>query len=49
MSGKTGLQVWHRDYFERIIRDEVEFYFVQEYMARNPSRWGSVDKGRGEH
>jgi REP element-mobilizing transposase RayT len=32
-------QVWQRNYFERIIRDEHELNRVREYIASNPAKW----------
>ena len=50
--GLASFKVWHRGYFERIIRDDVELFFVQDYIATNPSRWeqgiklGSFRRGK---
>ena len=32
---------WQRRYYDRIIRDEKEFYFIEEYIRKNPSNYGS--------
>ncbi len=37
-----NLQVWQRNYFERVIRNERELNAVREYIALNPQNW-SVD------
>jgi putative transposase len=33
------LQVWQRNYFERIIRNDRELNAVREYIVANPSNW----------
>lgn len=30
---------WQRNYYERIIRDEMELSQVRQYIAANPARW----------
>jgi len=35
----SGLSVWQRDYFERIIRDEREFNTICRYIHDNPLEW----------
>ena len=35
-------QIWQRNYFEHIIRDDVSFFFITEYIAHNPF-WWSLD------
>lgn len=37
---KPRAEVWQEDYFERIIRDEVELNRIREYIQTNPLRWG---------
>jgi len=34
-----GLPVWQRNYFDHIIRDEIEFYQIREYIRTNPLKW----------
>jgi putative transposase len=36
-----GAQLWQRDYYERIIRDERAFAVVRRYIANNPAKLGS--------
>ena len=31
--------VWQRNYWERIIRDNVELQKIRNYIASNPSKW----------
>jgi len=33
------LAVWQRDYYERIIRDEVALHCIRRYIEQNPARW----------
>ena len=35
----SGLPVWQRNYFERIIRDEKQHNAIRTYIANNPVRW----------
>ena len=36
--GTPGSSVWQRDYFERVIRDEVEWQRIRRYILDNPLR-----------
>lgn len=35
----TGMPVWQRNYYERVIRDERELDRVRQYILNNPHRW----------
>ena len=30
---------WHRNYYERIIRNEIELYIKRKYIINNPFKW----------
>jgi len=32
-------EVWQRNYWEHIIRDEAELAHIREYILNNPARW----------
>ena len=34
-----GAKVWHRGYYERIIRNERELQAARQYIIDNPARW----------
>jgi REP element-mobilizing transposase RayT len=34
-----GMPVWQRNYYERIIRDEIELDKIREYILNNPLNW----------
>ncbi len=34
-----GIPVWQRGYYEHIIRNEIAFSKIQEYIINNPSKW----------
>jgi REP element-mobilizing transposase RayT len=34
-----GAPVWHRDYYDRIIRNEAELQRIREYIVQNPQSW----------
>ena len=40
-SGWPGfpIRLWHRNYYERIVRDEMAFQRIRAYIVANPSRW----------
>ncbi len=42
----AGTPVWHRNYHERIIRDETALHNIRRYIAANPSKWES-DRRKG--
>jgi putative transposase len=39
LTGCSGSSVWQRDYYEHIIRDEVEDRHITEYIRHNPVHW----------
>ncbi|HON78164.1 MAG TPA: transposase [Spirochaetota bacterium] len=41
MRGTPGVPVWQRNYYERIIRDDIELYHVRQYIMNNPKNWKS--------
>ncbi|MEI6285727.1 MAG: transposase [Bacillota bacterium] len=34
-------KLWQRNYYEHIIRDDVDLYFVREYINNNPAKQSS--------
>ena len=34
-----GAPVWHRNYYERIIRDEFALFCIRKYIINNPKKW----------
>lgn len=34
-------RVWQRNYYERVIRNESELYFLRQYIANNLAEWDS--------
>jgi REP element-mobilizing transposase RayT len=40
MRNSTGLPVWHRNYYEHIIRDAAELNKIRLYIQTNPESWG---------
>ena len=39
LRGISGAQLWQRNYFERVIRNDSEMDRVREYIVANPGRW----------
>jgi len=37
-NGKMG-QLWQRNYYEHIIRDNVSYHHIADYIINNPVRW----------
>jgi len=38
-SGASGIQVWQRNYYEHIVRNEDSLNRIRQYIADNPARW----------
>ena len=36
-----GSTIWHRNYYEHVIRDEVDFERIVAYIEQNPQKWES--------
>jgi len=34
-----GIQMWQRNYYEHIVRDENEYYAIRRYIIKNPLNW----------
>ncbi|WP_317930125.1 transposase [Halioxenophilus sp. WMMB6] len=43
LGGTSGVKVWQRNYWERVVRDEQELTALREYIQNNPARW-QLDK-----
>jgi putative transposase len=41
MRNTRGVPVWQRNYYEHIIRGEVDYNRIAEYISTNPQRWMS--------
>jgi putative transposase len=37
--GTPGAEVWQRNYYEHVIRDEDELRRARQYILQNPLRW----------
>jgi len=37
--GTPGAPVWHRNYYEHVVRDESDLARLRTYIAENPGRW----------
>jgi len=35
----SGISIWQRNYYERIIRDEPELNRIRKYIIENPFKW----------
>ena len=43
LQGTPGSVIWQRNYFDRVIRNDVELNAIREYIVNNPLRW-DLDK-----
>jgi REP element-mobilizing transposase RayT len=41
LRGTPGGQIWQRNYYEHIIRDDESLNRIREYIANNPSQWAA--------
>jgi putative transposase len=39
-----GTAIWHRNYYEHVIRDEQEFDQIRLYIQDNPRRWAEDEE-----
>ena len=39
MRGTPGTAVWQRNYYEHVVRDDLELQRICEYIVNNPSQW----------
>ena len=39
MRGTPGAQLWQRDFYDHIIRNEDELNKIREYIRTNPLQW----------
>jgi putative transposase len=37
--GRAGMEVWQRNYFERVVRDDREYLDTYRYIRENPLHW----------
>jgi hypothetical protein len=45
--GVPGADVWQRNYYEHIIRNETALNRIRQYIADNPARWAQdIDNPR---
>jgi REP element-mobilizing transposase RayT len=35
----TGKSIWQRNYYEHIIRNETDLYYIRNYIQNNPLKW----------
>ncbi len=47
LSNASPLQVWQRNYFERIVRNEKELDRIRQYIIDNPRKWAEDDEYNG--
>ena len=38
-----GCPVWQRNYYERVIRNDIELSLAREYIVNNPLKWDTDD------
>ena len=41
-----GIPIWHRNYYEHVIRNEAELQKIREYIHNNPLKWEFDEENR---
>jgi REP element-mobilizing transposase RayT len=39
LCGRPGVSFWQRNYWEHIVRDEIDLNRIRQYIENNPWRW----------
>ena len=39
LSDEAKVKVWQRNYYEHILRNELDLYFTRRYIQNNPVKW----------
>jgi hypothetical protein len=39
ISGNSDLKIWQRNYYEHIIRNEIDLQNIRKYITHNPLKW----------
>jgi putative transposase len=47
VDGLADVQIWQRNYYEQIIRNERMLNALREYITANPENWLSDDENPG--
>ncbi len=42
-NGQRGVKIWQRNYYDRIIRNEIELRACRDYIVNNPLKWDLDD------
>ncbi|MBR5972151.1 MAG: transposase [Paludibacteraceae bacterium] len=42
VSRKIGMSIWHRNYYETIIRSAQQYVMIANYIDHNPSAWNGT-------
>ena len=48
-SGRSPTPLWHREYWDRFIRNDRHFQQMVEYIHRNPVKAGLVERPEDRH
>jgi REP element-mobilizing transposase RayT len=43
ISDNSDLKIWQRNYYEHIIRNEIDLQNIRKYITLNPLKWESDD------
>jgi len=35
----SGANLWHRNYYEHIVRNDFDLWRIREYIKNNPANW----------
>jgi len=39
LTGDPELKIWQRNYYEHIIRNEIDLHSIRSYIELNPLKW----------
>jgi REP element-mobilizing transposase RayT len=39
LKGRTGLRFWQRNYYEHVVRDDMDLNRICQYIQENPLKW----------
>jgi putative transposase len=46
---RSGIPVWQRNYYERIVRNETDLNDIRNYITCNPAKWADDTENPALH
>ena len=41
---RQGCPLWQRNYYERVVRNDIELSAIREYIHFNPAKWAEDEE-----